>query len=168
MTKRLTIEEQERLAIDFAYAAKKYLVDVGCVREADNVEPIWASTDDICEAIGAARIMWKSIRDQMLDLGIPLALAYYGGYYIGKDGEQLTLIQHKKHMIRGVANSCQEDIKTLARNGKSLEDVMDRARIFGVELGDIPKMLRALGSPLSPQIEIALIEAGYEENMDQD
>lgn len=157
---KLTKEEQDQLLTDFALSAERYLMDVGCIREADNIEPSWASTDDICEAIGAAKIYWKSIRERMLEMDIPLALAYYGGYYIGKPGEQFTLLQHKKSMIRGIANSFNEDIVTFARNGKQLEDVRKFAgNKFDIALNDVPKMLRALGCPLPPQIEVSLLEA---------
>lgn len=164
MTK-LTPEEQEAQLTDFAYAAARYLKDVGCVREADNIEPVWASTDDICEAIGASRSLWVSVRQKMLELDIPLALAYYGGYYIGFPGDQYSLLAHKKSMIRGIANSYREDITTIARNGGTLDEVKKRGDLMlrgNFEVNDVPKMLRALGCPLHPQIEIALIESGAE------
>ena len=157
----ITKEQQEKLITDYAYAANKYLRDVGCKREAHNVDPIWASTDDICEAIGASRTLWPSIRNRMLELDMTLALAYFGGYYIGYEGEQATIFAHKQAMIRGIANSWNNDIRTLARNGKTMSEVKDWAdKQLGMELRDIPKILRALACPLPPQIEVALIESG--------
>ena len=158
--KRATKEEQEQLLSDFARSAESYLKEVGCIREADNVEPIWASTKDICEAIGAAQSMWYSIREKIIELGIPLSLAYFGGYYIGKDGEQATLMKHKESMIRGLARSYNDDIITMARDGRTMEEVEKYARQrLAMDLKDVPKILRALGNPLPSPLELRLIEA---------
>lgn len=155
-----TKEEQEAMYTDFAYAARVYLTETGCVREADNVEPIWATTKDICDAIGAADAAWPSVREKMISLGIPLSIAYFGGYYIGKDGEQATLFKHKESMIRGLAHSFNEDIITMARDGKTMEDVEKYAcQRLAMDLKDVPKILRALGNPLPPQLELRLLEA---------
>ena len=157
--KRMSKESLDQLLTDFAHAAKKYLVDIGCVREADNVEPIWARTEDICEAIGAPVSMWSSIRTRILELGTPLATAPFCGYFIGKDGEQSSLLIHKRAMIRGIAYSFNEDMVALSRGG-TLEQALEMAERFGYSLTDSSKICRALGVPLPVQIEKMLIESG--------
>ena len=158
--KKRTPEQQEREMEHFAIAANKYLIDVGCIREADNVDPIWASTEDICGAIGASISMWPSVRTKMIEMGYPLSLAYFGGYYIGKDGEQSTLFKHKDAMIKGIARSFNEDVISMARDNRTMGEVEKYAQQrLAMDLRDIPKILRALGSPLPSELEVRLLEA---------
>ena len=163
MAKRLTPEEQDAQLEEMAWAVKHFLTDTGCFSHADNQKPDTAIVDEICDGIGAARSIWYSIRQKMIELDIPLALQHFGGYYIGKPGDQWTLLQHKKSMIEGVANSLSEDIVTICRNGGTIDDVKERGNLMmngQFELADIPKVLKALNCPLPKQIETALLEAG--------
>lgn len=156
-------EQAEQLLTDYAYGIGQYLKDVGCIREADNVLPPWASTKDMCGAVGAPVSYWASIREKMIELDIPLALANYGGYYLGDKGEQATLINHKTRMLYGIAASCNGDIMMIAKSSKTMKEVKEYAEAKGIKLADIPKVLRVLGHPLEAQIEVLLIEAGKEE-----
>jgi hypothetical protein len=161
---KISKEEQEQLIIDFSYAAERYMREIGCIREADNVEPVWCRTSDICEAVGAAPSIWPAIRDKMIELSIPLSLAVRGGYYIGKPGEQSTLLKHGEAQIRGIANSLHEKIIAMARDGKTMEEVAEFASTrLQMDVKDIPKYLRALSNPLPAQIEVILLEASKRE-----
>ena len=155
-------EELDAMLTDYAYSTKRHLEDVGAIRRADNLEPDTVSVDDICEAIGIPDSLWSSVKERMLELGMPIALQYFGGYYIGKPGEQATIIKHSQAQILGVAKSCQNAILLQAKAG-TIEEANKWAREhWGRPLDELPKMLKALGVPLPHPLH-NLLESGIKQ-----
>ena len=156
--KRLSKEEKD---LHLKYMAEKvveYCDLNGYIREADNVKPTGIPKKKICRAIGANQKEWPSIRDTMLKLGFPLSLISCGGFYMGKEGEQATLVKHDQRIARGLGNSIKHKLSLLGESGK-LEDAKKFSQEkLGVDLNELPKMLEALGSPLPDQLKMLLLE----------
>lgn len=156
--KRLTKEEKDLHLKYLAEKAAEYCEIHGNKREADNVKPTGINKKKLCKAIGAKPKEWRSIKEAMLGLGISISIIPYGGYYLGKEGEQATLVKHDQCIARGIGNSMK---RKLALFGES--NTLEDAKIYsqeklGVSLEELPKMLEALGSPLPDPLKMLLLE----------
>ena len=149
---------------DLAYTTKNWALQRrACIDPITNSHGIF-SVDEWCQSFNLGPAEWKQVKHRMLLLGLALSFEEFGGYYIGKPGDQALVLESRIKRICTEAQTTAASMGALQKCSDwpivapRLAEGIANTRLLNA--GGLGRALTALGANIPTNFEQKFLEAG--------